>query len=148
MRVVARVDLVDNGGIVGVGDHEVNMGRAHGGAVHEVEQHTGGTVGGQGVGSRVVAIPAELSLLIRLELSAEVVLGLGGILEIVLSIGGGLPDIEDGAYDGGASLHVGEHAVHVGDLAIGIGVLDNAVAEGAERSVGRPKGAENDVGGG
>jgi hypothetical protein len=36
--------------------------------------------------------------------------------------------------------------VHEGDLAVGVGVLDDAVAEIAEGSVGRPEGAENDVG--
>ena len=148
MRVIAGIDLVDNGSVVGVGDHQVNVGRAHGGAVHDVEQDTGGTVGRQGVGSWVVAVPPELSLLIRFELSTEVVLGLVGVLEIVLAVGGGLPDIENGADNGSAGLHVGENTVHVGDLAIGVGVLNNAVAEGAERGIGRPEGAENDVGGG
>jgi hypothetical protein len=148
MRVVAGVNLVDNGGVIGMGDHQVNMGGAHGGAVHDVEQDTGGTVGRQGVGGRVVAVPEEVSLLIGLELSAEVVLGLVGVLEVVLAVGRGLPDIENGTDDGGASLHVGENTVHVGDLAVGVGVLNDTVAEGTEGSVGRPEGAENNVGGG
>jgi hypothetical protein len=38
--------------------------------------------------------------------------------------------------------------VHVGDTAVGIRVLDDAVAESAEGSIGRPEGTENDVGGG
>lgn len=146
--VVAGVDLVDDGGVVGVGDHQVDVSGAHGRAVHNVEEHTGGTVGGERVGSRVVAVPVELTLLVGAELAAEVVLGLAGVLEIVLAVGGSLPDVEDSTLDGGAGLHVGEHAVHVGDLAVGVGVLDDAVSKGAEGSIGRPEGAENDVGGG
>lgn len=38
--------------------------------------------------------------------------------------------------------------MHVGHLAVGVRVLDNGIAEAAERRVGRPEGAENDVGGG
>jgi hypothetical protein len=38
--------------------------------------------------------------------------------------------------------------VHVGDTAVGLRVLDDAVAESAEGSIGRPEGTENDVGGG
>jgi hypothetical protein len=37
--------------------------------------------------------------------------------------------------------------VHESDTAIGVGVLNDAVAESAEGGVGRPEGAENDVGG-
>lgn len=62
MWVVAGVDLVDDGGVVGVCDHKVNVSRTHGGAVHDIKQNTGGTVGGQGVRSRVVAVPVELSV--------------------------------------------------------------------------------------
>jgi hypothetical protein len=146
-RVVAGVDLVDDGGVVGVGDHEMDVSRAHGGAVHDVEQDTGRAVGGEGVGSRVVAVPPELALLVGSELSAEVVLSLCGVLEVVLTVGRGLPDIEDGASNGLAGLHVCEDTVHKGGLSVRLGVLDDAVTEGAEGSAGRPEGAENDVGG-
>lgn len=145
--VVAGVDLVDDGGVIGVGDHEVDVGGAHGRTVHEVEEDTGGTVGGQGVRGRVVAVPVELALLVGLELAAQVVFGLVRVLEVVLPVGGGLPDVEDGTSDGLAGLHVAEDTVHVGDLAVGVGVLDDAVAQRAEGSIGRPEGAENDVGG-
>jgi hypothetical protein len=37
--------------------------------------------------------------------------------------------------------------VHVGDLAVGVGVLNDAVAQSAERRVGGPEGAQDDVGG-
>ena len=148
VRVVAGVELVDDGGVIGVGDHQVDVGGTHGGAVHEVEENTGGAVGGQRVWGGVVAVPEELSLLVRGELSAEVVLALGGVLEIVLAVGRGLPDVENGALDGLAGFHVLDNTVHVGDTAVGIRVLDDAVAESAEGSIGRPEGTENDVGGG
>lgn len=147
MGVVAGVDLVDDSGVFGVGDHEVDVSGTHGRAVHELEKDTGGAVGGQGVRSRVVAVPVEFSLLVRSELAAKVVVGLGGVLEIVLAVGRGLPDVEDGADDRLAGLHVPEDTVHESDTAIGLRVLDDAVAESAEGGVGRPEGAENDVGG-
>jgi hypothetical protein len=65
-----------------------------------------------------------------------------------LAVGGGLPDIENGAGDGLAGFHVADRSVHEGHTAIGLGVLDDAVAESAEGSVGGPEGAENNVGGG
>ncbi len=95
----------------------------------------------------MVAVPVELALLIGAELAAEVVLALVGVLEIVLAVRRGLPDVEDSALNGGTSFHICEHAVHVCDFAVGVGVLDDAVAEVAEGSVGRPEGAEDDVGG-
>lgn len=146
--VVAGVDLVDDGGVFGVGDHKVDVGGTHGGAVHESEKNTGGAVGGQGVRSGVVAVPVELSVLVGGELAAQVVVGLGWVLEIVLAVGRGLPDIEDGTGDGLAGFHVTDGTVHEGDATIGLGVLDDAVAESAEGSVGGPEGAENNVGGG
>jgi hypothetical protein len=146
--VVAGVDLVDDGGVFGVGDHKVDVGGTHGGTVHEIEEHTGGAVGGQRVGSGVVAVPVELAVLVGSELAAEVVVGLGGVLEIVLAVGRGLPDIEDSTDNGLAGLHVLNGTVHEGNTAIGLGVLDDAVAESAEGRIGRPEGAEDNVGGG
>lgn len=148
VRVVAGVDLVDDGGVLGVGDHKVDVSGTHGRAVHEVKEDTSGAVGRQGVGSGVVAVPVELSLLVGSELATEVVIGLLGVLEIVLAVGRGLPDVEDGANDGLAGLHVFDDTVHEGDAAVGVGVLDDAVAKSAEGSIGRPEGAENDVGSG
>lgn len=145
VRVVAGVDLVDHGRVFGVGDHEVDVSGTHGRAVHEVEKDTGGAIGRQRVRSGVVAVPVEFSLLVRAELAAEVIVGLGGVLEIVLAVGRGLPDVQDGADDGLAALHILDHTVHESNTAIGLRVLDDAVAESAEGSVGRPEGAENDV---
>ena len=145
VRVVAGVDLVDNGGIVRVRDHQMDVSRTHRGAVHEVEQHSGRAVGGQRVRSRVVAVPVELAVLVGNELAAQVVIRLVGVLEVVLAVGGRLPDVEHSANDGLAGLHVLQHTVHVGDLALGVRVLDDAVAERTEWRIGRPEGAENDI---
>jgi len=145
--VVAGVDLVDDGGVVGVGDHKVDVSGTHGRAVHNIEEHTGGAVGGQRVRGRVVAVPVELALLVGPELATQVVFALVGVLEVVLAVGGGLPNVEDSTLDRRAGLHVSEHTMHESDLSVGVRVLDNAVAEGAEGSIGRPEGTENDVGG-
>lgn len=145
MWVVAGIDLVDDSGVVGVCDHKVDVGRAHGRAVHDIQQNTGGAVGGQRVWGWVVAVPVELSIGIRHKFSAEIVLALLGVLEVVFAVGGSLPDVEHGALDGLAGFHVLDDSVHVGDFAVRVGVLDNAVAKLAERSVGRPEGSQNDI---
>lgn len=63
-----------------------------------------------------------------------------------MAVGRGLPDVEDSADDRLAGLHIGNGTVHKSDTAIRLGILDDAVAESAEGGVGRPEGAENDVG--
>lgn len=64
MRVVARVDLVDDSGVVGVGNHEMDVGGAHGGAVHEVEEDSSRAIGRERVRGWVVTVPEELSLFV------------------------------------------------------------------------------------
>lgn len=147
MRVVAGIDLVDDSGVVRVGNHQVDVGRTHGGAVHEIQQNTSGAVRGQRVWGWVVAVPVELSLGIRHKLSAKIVLGLLRVLEVIFPVGGGLPDIEHGAFNRLAGFHVRDDSMHVGYFAIRVGVLDDGVTQLAEGSVGRPKRPENDIGG-
>lgn len=65
------------------------------------------------------------------------------VLEIVFSVGTGLPDVKDGARDGPLRDHVGDGAVHEDDAAGGRGVLDDGAAVGAEGCGGGPKGAKN-----
>lgn len=148
VRVVVGIELVDDSGIVGVGDHQVNVGRAPRRAVHESEENTSGTIGRKRVGSRVVAVPVELAILVGSELATEVVLGLGRVLEVVLAVGRSLPDVENSALNGFTSVHVLDDTVHECDSAALVGVLNDAVTELTERSVGRPEGTENDVGSG
>lgn len=146
--IITGVDLVDDCGIFGVGDHEMDVGGTHGRTVHEAEENTGGAVGGEGVRSGVVAVPVKLSILVRGELATQVVIGLSRVLEIVLAVGGGLPDIEDSTGDWLASFHVPNGTVHEGNATIGFGILNDAVTESAEGCIGRPEGAEDNVGGG
>lgn len=91
------------------------------------------------------AVEVVLALLVGTELATEVVGGLVlGILEVVLAVGARLPDVEDGAGDGLAGDDVADHTVHLGDAAVGgNAVLEDLAPELAERSIGRPEGAEN-----
>lgn len=147
--VVAGVELGGHGLEAFGGDHEMDVSWAHRVAVQDVQEDTGGTVGGQRVGGRVVAVVVVTALSIGAELATEVVGRLVlGVLEVVLAIGGGLPDVDDGVRDGLLRHAVDDLAVHEGNLAVGDGILDDAVAESAERSLGRPEGAENGGGGG
>lgn len=148
MGIVAGVDLVDDGGVVRVGDLQVDVRGPHGRAVHKVEQHPCGPVGGQRVRRWVVAVPPEIAVLVRKELAAEVVVALVGVLEVVLAVGGGLPDVKEGADNGLASLQVTQLAVHEGDLAVRVGVLDDGIPEFAEGGVGGPERTQDDVGSG
>lgn len=132
-----------------MGDHDVDVGRAHGVAVHDLEKIPRGAVAGKAVGGGVEAVEPVLTLLVGTELATEVVGGLVlRILEVVLAVGRRLPDVENGAGDGLAGGDVTDHTVHLGDAAVGgNAILDDAATELTERSVGRPKGAENGRGG-
>lgn len=147
--VVVGVELGGAALVVGVGDHDVNVGGAHGVAVHEGEELPRGAVAGEGVGGGVEAVEPVLALLVGAELATEVVGGLVlGVLEVVLAVGGGLPDVEDGAGDGLAGDDVADHTVHLGDAAVGgNAVLEDLTTELTEGSVGGPEGAENGGGG-
>ena len=123
----------------------MDVGGTHGVAVHDLEEIPRGAVGGKAVGGGVEAVEPVLAVLVGAELATEVVGGLVvGVLEVVLSVGRRLPDVEDGAGDGLARGDVTDHTVHLGDAALGgDAVLDDAAAELTEGSVGRPEGAEN-----
>lgn len=124
--------------------HDVNVGRAHGVAIHQRQQLVGRTIGRQGVGSRVVAVEPVFAVLVGPELAAQVVGALVlGVLEVVFAVGAGLPDVEDGVGDGLAGKQVCDGAVHQGDAALGVGVLDDGGAVLAEGGVGRPEGAQD-----
>ena len=148
--VVAGVELGSAALEVGVGDHDVDVGGTHGVAVHEIEEGAGGAIGGQTVGRRVEAVEPVLALLVGLELAAEVVGGLVvGVLEVVLAVGGGLPDVEDGVGDGVAGNDVADDTVHLGHAAVGgDAILDDGAAVLTEGSIGGPEGAKNGRGSG
>lgn len=135
---------------VGVGDHDVDVGGAHGVAVHHLEQLPARAVLGQAVGGRVQAVEPVFAVLVGTELASQVVGRLVlGVLEVVLSVGAGLPDVEDGAGDGLAGQEICDGAVHLADAAGGGGgVDDDAAAEVTEGRVGRPEGPQDGGGGG
>lgn len=113
-------------------------------AIHKLEQIVGGAVSGQRVGGRVVAVEPVLAVLIGTELAAEVVWRLVvWVLEVVLAVGRGLPDVEDSAGNGLAGEKVSDGAVHLADLAVRGRVLDDGGAVVAEGGVGRPEGTED-----
>jgi len=118
----------------------MDVGRAHGVAVQQVEQLVARAVGGQAVGRRVVAVEVILAVLVGAELAAEVVVALIlRVLEVVLAVGRGLPDVKDGARDALARRQVRDGAVHLGDAAARARVLDDGATQVAEGRVGRPE---------
>lgn len=112
--------------------------------VHQRQQLKRRPVRRQRVRRRVIAVEPVFPILVGAELAAQVVGRLVlRVLEIVLAVGAGLPDVEDGAGDGLAGEEIGDGAVHEGDAAVGVGVLDDGGAVVAEGGVGRPEGAED-----
>lgn len=113
-------------------------------SVHELEKSVARAISWQRVSRGVVAVEPVAAVLVGAELAAEVVGGLVvRVLEIVLAVGAGLPDVEDGVGDGLAGDEVGDDAVHAADSALRVRVLDDGAAVITERSVGGPEGAED-----
>lgn len=89
----------------------------------------------------MVAVQPVLAVLIGTEFAPEVVGALVlGVLEVVLAVGRGLPDVEDGVRDGLAGHQVADDAMHQTHAAVGSRVLDDGASILAERGVGGPKG--------
>ncbi len=124
--------------------HDVNVRRAHRVPVHERQQVVARPVSRQRVGRRVVAVEPVLAVLVGAELATQVVGCLClRVLEVVLAVGAGLPDVEDGPGDGLARQQVRDGAVHLADAAARRRVLDDGGAVFPEGSIGRPEGAED-----
>lgn len=143
IRVVARVDLCDDGLVVVVGDFQVYVGGAHGVSVQFPEQLARGAVGREGVRSGSQAVEAVLAVLVGFELAAQVVVGLvGWVLEVVLAVAARLPEIEGYVRYGFLCREVAYYTVHICHVPF-VGILDHAVAELAPGGVGGPEGPEN-----
>lgn len=113
-------------------------------SVHQRQQLIRRPVCRQRIRRGMVAVEPVFAVLVGLELAAQVVGRLVlRVLEVVLAVGAGLPDVEDGVGDGLAGQQVGDGAVHEGDAARGVGVLDDGGAVVAEGGVGGPEGAED-----
>lgn len=142
--VVFGVDLGDTGLVSVLGDPQVDVGGTHRVAIERGEELPGWAVLREGVGGGSQAVESVFAVLVRLELSAEVVVGLVvGILEVVFAVAGGLPHVKGGVRDGLVGLHVADDAVHVGDDAVLGLVLDDGVSELSPRGVGGPEGTED-----
>lgn len=126
------------------------MRRPHRVAIQQLQQHARGAVRGQRVRRRLQAVEVIGAVRIRAELAPEVVVGLVlRVLEIVLAVGGCLPDVDDGVGDALPGNDVGHAAVHERGLAERRhAVLDDAPAELAEGRLGGPEGPEDGRGGG
>jgi hypothetical protein len=89
-----------------------------------------------------------LTVLISLELSPEVIIGLIlRVLKVVFAVRRRLPDVNDNTWDALLGDKVGDGAVHKGDMAL-VWVLNYAAAELAEGGVRTPEGAEDGGGSG
>jgi hypothetical protein len=76
------------------------------------------------------------ALLVCCELAPQVVWFLVlWVLEIVLSIGACLPDVNDGAWDALLRVEILHHTVHERSLTIGVSITNNGVAKVAEWGV-------------
>lgn len=144
VRVVAGVQLSSNAKVVVVGNHDVNVSGAVRVTAHDTEKLRGRTRCVDGVLGWLEAVKPKLSVLVGAEFAAEVVLGLVlGVVGVVFAVGAGLPHIENGVGNTLASVDVADDTVEECELAILGHILDDAGAEVAEGSLGRPEGAEN-----
>ena len=114
------------------------MSGTHRVAVDGLEELVGRAVGGERVGGGPETVEPVLSLVVGLELAAEVVVCERRVLEVVLSVAAGLPHVEGDVGDGLVGDEITDDAVHVGDLTL-VFVLDDRVAELAPGSIGRPE---------
>lgn len=148
-RVVFGVDLRDAGFVAVFRDSQVDVCGTHGVAVQCGKEIPGRAVLREGVGCGAETVEAVFAIGVRLEFSAEVIVGLVvWVLEVVFSVRGGLPEVEGCVGDGFVGLHVADDAVHVGyDSVFGL-VLDDGVAEFSPGGVGGPEGSEDGGGGG
>lgn len=143
-RVVTGVQLGGAALELRMRDHDVNVSGSHGMTVHETKQLVGRTIGGQRVGGRVVAVEPVLAVLVGSELATQVVGRLVlGVLEIVLAVGAGLPDVKDGVGDRLAGDQIADDTVHEADAAFGSRILDNGAAVVTEWCVRRPEGTQD-----
>jgi len=124
--------------------HQMDMGGTHGVAVEPTEHLSGGTVGGQRVCRRAQAVEVVLAVGVATELAAQVVVDLAlWVLEVVLAVGRGLPDVDDGVGDALARLRVCDLAVGECDEPARGGAHYYAFAELAPWSVWTPEGTED-----
>lgn len=127
----------------------MNVGGTHGVAVECAEDLSSRAVGGQRVGSRPQAVKVVITLLVGPEFTPQIVVDLVlGVLEVVFSVGGCLPDIDDSIWNSLSGLRVCHFTPCEGDQAAGGFAHDDAIAVLAPWSVRAPEGTEDGGGGG
>lgn len=145
--VVFGVDLSDTWLVALLCDHQVDVCWTHRVTVKGSEEVPGWAVLWEGVCCWTQAVNSVFAVLVRLELSAQVVVRLVvWILEIVFAVTGRLPHVEGGVWDGLAGLHIADDTVHVGDDTILWLVLDDGVTKFSPWCVRGPEGTENSGG--
>lgn len=119
------------------------MRGAEGVPVHQLQEDSRGSVSGQRVRGWMEDIEMIGAVGPSAELAAQVVGFLVvWVLEVVLAVRGGLPDVEDGVGDASFCNCVGDPAPHQGDPAI-VRAADDAIAQFAEGGVRAPEGPED-----
>lgn len=81
-------------------NNEMDMSRAHGMPIEELQQSTGGTVKGNRVAGGTEAVEAVCAVPVGDEAAAEVHIDLLRVLLLIEAVGGGVPDVELGVGDG------------------------------------------------
>ena len=88
-------------------------------ATHHSEDFGGRSGCVDGVFCGLEAVEVEVSVGVSAEFSSEVVLGLVlRVVGVVLSVGAGLPHVEDGVGDAHVGVDVLDGAVEVGELSV------------------------------
>ena len=120
--------------------HKVNVCWAHWVAVEQLQQNTGWSVGWKRVCGWLKAVEPIFALLIRSELSTEVVIRLIlWVLEIVLSIARRLPEVEYCVGDWLLRLQIHHLPVHQSNLSPRRWILNHTSTKFTERRSRRPK---------
>lgn len=142
MWILTRIKLSNNGVVVGMRNHDVHVSRAPGRSVHSRKKNPGRTFSRKRISSGLKAVEVVFSLLVGLELATEIVVCLFLILKVILSVGAGLPDIEDGVSDGLFSIRVHDTAVHKSNFSL-VGAHDDGTTVLTERGFGAPERSQN-----
>jgi hypothetical protein len=116
--------------------------------IQKIQQHPRRPIRRERIRRRLQTIKMILPLLIRSKLAPQIIIALVlRVLEIILPIRRGLPDIEDGIGDSLSCDEIRDGSVHARHQPVRRHVLDDAGAEVAEGSVGGPEGPEDRGGG-
>lgn len=124
--------------------HHVDVRGTHWVTVKKLEELVCWTVLWERVGGWAETDESVLSLVVGLELSSQVVVALVvWVLEIVLSVGGCLPDVDAHIWKRLFGGHVGDDSVHECDKTAWRGVLDDRGVKFSPWCVGAPEWTEN-----